>query len=314
MFQFKGFFVRLIAVFYAAVMLVGSPRYVKDGQNVPRAEDVIAEVNVISDVHMEGNNFYRKDVYVRSLRNMTQYTPGFDALIMCGDNTMNGFGGEYHILNGLTARLLPDAEILPVCGNHDVGNGDGDFEEKRCRFIDQYNAYHANAPISRLWYSRVLDGCRFIALASDTNSDDDIVFSEEELNWFIGQLDAAAAAGVPALVACHYPLSYLDREFREAITAHGNVYYFSGHLHRHGISVQRINGRDDLWNINLPRETECDEDTGETEWYTGLGINLQITADAVTVNTYNFYTAQLTDSFTVPIVKSSEFGVQSSEF
>ena len=307
MLQIKGALLRFVAFLYALVMLISAPRPVKDGFTVERGPDVLTEVNVISDVHMEGNNFYRKDVYVRSLRNMETYTPGFDALIMCGDNTMNGFSGEYFILTGLTERLLPERDMLPVCGNHDLGNGESEFEEQRDLFIERYNAYHTDEPIDRLWYSKQMDGCLFIALSNVADTDDEMNFPEEELEWFRAQLDAAEAAGIPALVGCHFPLNYLDREFEDAITEHSNVYYFSGHLHRRGISVRQIDGREDLWNINLPRVTECEEDDGETYWYTGLGVNVQVTADDVTVNVYNFYTAELSESFTVPIVgKSSE--------
>lgn len=302
MFNVTSVFTRFLAMFFAVVFLIGAPSALKTGDKVEKPADCVLELNVVSDIHMETNNNYRKNVYVQELRNMAAFTPGADALVMCGDNTMNGFLTEYYILEGLTARLLPGAVTLPVCGNHDVGNGNNDFYSLRSRFISQYNAYHTDGTISELWYAREVNGCTFIALGLDTNSDDDIEFSEAQIRWFAAQMERAAAAGKPVIVSGHYPFSYLDGEIQNAIRSARNVYYFSGHLHRHGISVRRIDDRDDLWNFNLPRVTECDEDDGDTYSYTGLGINLQITDTAVTVNTYNFYTAKLVDSFTVPIV------------
>lgn len=302
MFNVTSVFTRFLAMIFAVFFLIGAPSALKTGDRVETPADCVLELNVVSDIHMETNNMYRKNVYVQELRNMAAFTPGAQALVMCGDNTMNGFLTEYYILEGLTARLLPDTLMLPVCGNHDVGNGNDDFDSLRSRFISHYNAYHADGTISELWYAREVNGCTFIALGLDTNSDDDIKFSEAQIQWFAAEMDRAMASGRPVIVSCHYPFNYLDGDLQKIIENGSNVYYFSGHLHRHGISVRRIDGRDDLWNINLPRVTECDEDDGETYAYTGLGVNLQITQTAVTVNTYNFYTAKLVDSFTVPIV------------
>ena len=290
-------------------MLIGSPGRVTGGEALPRADNVLTSVNVISDIHMEGNNFYRKNVYVQGMRNMREYTPGLDALIMCGDNTMNGNAGEYFILNGLTSLLLPDADVLPVCGNHDLGGSDDDLTKMRDRFIDQYNALQREAPIDRLWYSVEMDGCMFISLSDDIDeAGDALVFTDEELRWFNARLDAAGEAGVPTLVGCHYPLYYMDDAVRDAITAHRNVYYFCGHMHRPGVAVHQIDGRDDLWNIDLPVFTECKEENGETTWYTGYGVNVQITAEEITLNTYSFYAAELIESITLPIIRIASGG------
>lgn len=290
-------------------MLIGSPGHVTGGEALPRADNVLTSVNVISDIHMEGNNFYRKNVYVQGMRNMREYTPGLDALIMCGDNTMNGNAGEYFILNGLTSLLLPDADVLPVCGNHDLGGSDDDLTKMRDRFIDQYNALQKEAPIDRLWYSVEMDGCMFISLSEDIDeAGDALVFTDEELRWFNARLDAAGEAGVPTLVGCHYPLYYMDDAVRDAITAHRNVYYFCGHMHRPGVAVHQIDGRDDLWNIDLPVFTECKEENGETTWYTGYGVNVQITAVEITLNTYSFYAAELIESITLPIIRIASGG------
>ena len=309
MYKIKGFFIRVLSFIYAAAMLIGSPGRVTGGEALPRADNVLTSVNVISDIHMEGNNFYRKNVYVQGMRNMREYTPGLDALIMCGDNTMNGNAGEYFILNGLTSLLLPDADVLPVCGNHDLGGSDDDLTKMRDRFIDQYNALQREAPIDRLWYSVEMDGCMFISLSDDIDeAGDALVFTDEELRWFNARLDAAGEAGVPTLVGCHYPLYYMDDAVRDAITAHRNVYYFCGHMHRPGVSVHQIDGRDDLWNIDLPVFTECKEENGETTWYTGYGVNVQITAEEITLNTYSFYAAELIESITLPIIRIASGG------
>ena len=309
MYRIKGFFIRVLSFIYAAAMLIGSPGRVAGGEALPRADNVLTSVNVISDIHMEGNNFYRKNVYVQGMRNMREYTPGLDALIMCGDNTMNGQPGEYFILNGLTSLLLPDADVLPVCGNHDLGGSDDDLTKMRDRFIDQYNALQKEAPIDRLWYSIEMDGCMFISLSEDIDeAGDALVFTDDELRWFNARLDAAGEAGVPTLVGCHYPLYYMDDAVRDAITAHRNVYYFCGHMHRPGVAVHQIDGRDDLWNIDLPVFTECKEENGETTWYTGYGVNVQITAVEITLNTYSFYAAELIESITLPIIRIASGG------
>lgn len=302
MFSFSSAFTRFTAMLFAVIFLIGAPSALKSGDRVQSPADCVLELNVVSDIHMETNNDYRKNVYVQTLRNMAAYTPGAEALVMCGDNTMNGFLTEYYILEGLTARLLPGVLTLPACGNHDVGNGNDDFDSLRSRFISHYNAYHTDQPIHELWYSRELNGCLFIALGLENNDDDDVTFSQTQREWFALEMERATAAGMPVIVSCHYPYNYLDDDMQEVIENSKNVYYFSGHLHRHGISVRKINNRDDLWNINLPRVTECDEDDGDTYSFTGLGVNLQITKTTATLNVYNFYTATQEETFTVPLV------------
>ncbi len=303
MLKFTSFFTRFICLIVGLAMLIGAPGPVKNGAAVPRDETVLFEVNVVSDIHMEGNNDYRKNLYVQALRNMKEYTRA-DALIMCGDNTMNGHTGEYWILNGVTDRVLPDTLVLPAVGNHDVGNGEGDLAELSARFISQYNAFHTDDPINSLYYSREFEGCVFVALANDTDNDDETEISVAQTEWFSAILDRADAEGKPVLVACHFPYYYFDTDLREIMAAHRNVYYFSGHIHRFGLSVSHMGtDRDDLWYFNLPRVTEYNESNDTPYSITGLGLNLQITRTTVTVNTYNFYTAQLLDSVTVPILK-----------
>ena len=296
---------RLITSLVAVIMLIGAPAAVSDGAPLAQEEDIRLRVNVVSDIHMETNNSFRKDIYVRALRNMDKYIPEADVLMMCGDNTMNGFITEYPILNGITASLLPDTLCLPVCGNHDVGNGEGDFVKLKNRFIRQYNAFHPSDTIERMYYTRVVNGYHFIILADDAEFNDSKNEPDVLLEWFSAQLDEAEKSGNPIFVGCHYPLNYLDNAFRDLIAEHHNVYFFSGHLHRHSVNAKRVvTGRDDLWDINLPRVTEYNEGNNTTYSNTGLGVNICVTDTDVTVNEYNFYSAELEDSFTAPIVKS----------
>ena len=297
--------IRAIAFLVAVVMLIGAPLAVLDGDTIERTDDVRMMMNVISDIHMETNNFTRKDIYVQVMRNMAKYTPDTDVLLTCGDNTMNGYVSEYPILNGITAKILPDTVCIPVCGNHDIGNGEGDFSKLRPRFIRQYNAYHTDAPIDKLYYAREINGCLFIAVTNDDKYDEGIHVSDEMIEWIGAQLDHAEENGMPVIIGCHYPYNYLPRAVKEMITAHHNIYYFSGHLHRRGISGGRIaNGRDDLWHFNLPRVTDYNEDGDQSVYsFTGLGVNVCVTDTDVTLNTYNFYTAKTVSSETVPIVK-----------
>ena len=294
---------RIIASVVAILMLIGAPAAVSDGTTLGQGEDIRLRVNVISDIHMETNNTFRKNLYVRELKNMAKYLPDTDILLTCGDNTMNGFITEYPILNGLTASLLPNTLCLPVCGNHDVGNGEGDFQELKTRFIRQYNAFHPHEPIDRMYYAREINGYRFILLADCEKVGDCKTAPTELVEWFGEQLDQAEQTGKPVFVGCHYPSSYLDQDLRDLIAAHHNVFYFSGHLHRHSVDARRIvYGRDDLWDFNLPRVTEYNESNNTTTNYTGLGVNVSVTDTAVTINVYNYYTAKLVDSKTIPIV------------
>ncbi|MBQ7689359.1 MAG: metallophosphoesterase [Clostridia bacterium] len=302
----SGFFVKFLAMLVSAFYLIGAPAAVADGETLTPPDDCNLSFHVISDVHMETNNLYRKNIYVRCLRNMQRYAPDADALIMTGDNVMNGQALENAILYGLTARLSPAKILLPVCGNHDTGNLSGRFDETYARYVRYVNVFSGLPAVDKNYYSAEINGYTFLSLASEADTDFLGYMSDTQYQWFASSLAAAAEDGKPVFVLSHYPLSWWNvgeadtESLVDTVKQYRNVYILCGHLHpNYVIETQR---EESVWEFCLPRLTECDEDTGETYGGTGVGMSFSVTDTAVVIRTVNFYTGRILSERTEPIV------------
>ena len=304
--KFTGFFVKALALLVAAFYLIGSPAAVTGGYRDEKPEGTLLAFNVISDTHIETNNKYRKNVYIRELRNMKEYSPADDALCMLGDNTMNSQLMEHLILNGLTDKLFPTGRRILVCGNHDSGNNGGSFKLKYNRYQNFYNWYNGGEEIDRGWFSTEINGYTFICLCSEEDTDFLEYVSREQYDWFCETLKEAAGKGKPVFVLNHYPETWMivegddELDIQDELLKYDNVFYFNGHLHPGDLYTYK--NSDSNYSFMLPRITECDEEDGETYDCTGLGLSVYVTGTEVIFRTINFYTAELVNTLTVPIV------------
>lgn len=305
-FSIAGFFTKILAGLMAMLYLIGAPFAVKDKEPDVAPEDSLLTLNIVSDIHVETNNFYRKDVYVQELRNMEKYYNA-DALIMLGDNVMNGQLPEYLILNGLTDALSPADKRIMVCGNHDTGNMSGVFDKTYERYLHFHNTFSDVGEIDKGYFSTEINGYTFISLFSEDDSDDCPTISLAQYNFLKDTLDEKAVDGKPVFVLCHYPASWGDvtdnssLNVRELIKQYDNIFYFYGHIHPSSVVTTKYT--DSVYGFMLPRITECDEDTGETYDETGLGLRVYVTEDEVIVKTVNYYTAEEVAEQVISLVK-----------
>ena len=99
-------------------------------------EDAEIVFTVLSDVHVEGNNKEKFELFGEGIRDINSAGKN-DALIFLGDNTMNGQVLELSAFWGLLKEHNQIDNILMVTGNHYLCPSDyntGTYEDLRDRF------------------------------------------------------------------------------------------------------------------------------------------------------------------------------------
>lgn len=260
---------------------------------------------VLSDGHLEANNKERQNNYSEAFADMASADPKSRALVMVGDNTMNGQVTEEAMLYGLMRKYNTVETVLMAAGNHELSPSKyntGDYETLQKRFIRYNNAFLENQ-IDTLYYSRVVDGYHFIVLGSDKDAGIQQYLSPEQLEWLDGELQSAAESGKPVFLFSHWPLNDVfskvwkeghvgeqSDELKELLTKYDNrIFFFTGHLHM-GIYENGYGVKEDgnIIYINVPSFGSENTD-GEAEVQnTGLGLQVEVYENEVLVRVRNF--------------------------
>ncbi len=230
-------------------------------------DELIANFTVLSDTHIEGNNYDTYKTFRRLLSGVKANKNGSDALVFLGDNTMNGQDIESMFFYGTLDRVKPAENIFVVQGNHDVGNGEGNFEQLRNRFLD-YNNMFFGADLDKVYYHRVVNGCYLIFLASEGHTVNSAYISDEQINWLEGILTEAQESGSPVFVFNHHPIYAVDEDWTKLINALqgvDNLLYIYGHTHWELNPDWTIHNDYDIQSINLPR---CIDE--------GIGLQIEV--------------------------------------
>lgn len=267
---------------------------------------------VISDGHLEGNEGQKHDNYGEGFCDMASAEVMSDALVMVGDNTMNGQAVETSMLYGLMRKYNKIENVLMAVGNHDICPGEhntGDYDKLKQRFIDYNNAF-LDHQIENLYHSQVIDGYHFIILSSDCDAGIQQYLSPEQLEWLDAELQSAAESGKPVFLFSHWPLNDVfpdvwaeghvgeqSDELHALLTKYENrIFYFTGHLHM-GLFENGYGIKEDgqITYINVPSfgsdNTDGDADVQDT----GLGLQVEVYENEVVVRVRNFVQHEWTD-------------------
>lgn len=266
-------------------------------------------VSIISDGHMEGNNGDRFKNHGRAFLDISRAQTPVDALVMVGDNTMNGMEIEYMLLYGLMNRYLSVENVLIAPGNHELCK-ENEYEKYYKRFMD-YNRAFFGYENEHAYFSREINGYKMIVMATEKDSKVEAYHSPEQLKWLQGELAEAAAAGKPAFVFNHNPLEGKFEHFWPAgnVGPQGEqldailkgcgtrVFYFSGHLHM-GI-YENGNGlaqEDNVTYVNVPGfGEECNYgDLVDA----GMGWQMEVYDTKVVLRLRNFARSEWVDGYT----------------
>ena len=256
---------------------------------------------VLSDAHIEGNNTARYRVFARSLKDVKRNRSGMDAVVFLGDNTMNGNTTENMLFHGTVSLLLKDQKVISVMGNHDIGNGEGNYAQLQNRWYDYTEAFFGKK-LDAPYYYDLIDGYYFIVLGTEEHSSNSMEMSSKQLDWLRQTLETAGNSGKPVFVFSHHPerASYrIDPDYEYSLTdilkeyaEDHDLIYFSGHTHR-PLTRSSFGGYYNFPEISLPRLTEL---TGEkdNEVYdgTGYGVEVEVYENEVVIRGRNFYTGE----------------------
>ena len=298
-----GLFKRIIAMLCTLVLFI--PTSIPAKYSPKNADELIVNAVLLSDVHIEGNSSDRYTRFGKTLTGVFSTGTPVDALVFAGDNTMNGQNVEWFDFYGILCRLNKAENTLVGFGNHDFGNNadHDDYLKLSERCIKQYNDY-LNGNIDNVYYTKIINGVRFIMLSSTDNAENTVsVISDEEIEWLKGELAASAAEGMPAVVVNHNLIygrngsrSYysfnqttnnaaLDSALQNCGT---DVVYVCGHSH-FGVNDGSVSSSGRVTYVNLPS-------AGNTGNYDAEGLNadmgnglvMEIYKDSISLRFRNF--------------------------
>ncbi len=282
----KCFLLRAVSVFIATLALVYVGFCGHDAWDVEDPQACRLHFSVMSDVHVEGNNAMRYKVFARSVQDTQKSKSGNDAIVFLGDNTMNGFFGENILFHGVVRTFLRHEKVLTVLGNHDVGNGQGDPDEKLSDFLLFSEAFFGRK-LEKPCYVEQINGYTFIVLGLDV-----------DLDWMQQALDAADG-DKPVFLFAHLPLNYSQmqgdsdtdtlRDLLARYAAEHDVFAFVGHTHM-DLSSNSFRTYNGCKLVYLPRLTELNGDKdNEPSVRTGDGLEVEVYDDELVIRGRNFF-------------------------
>lgn len=289
----------------------------------PKNEDILLNVSVISDTHIDYKWPIGEALLRRALKDISSSSAPVDAVVVSGDLTNYGDKESMgHFFELFRVNCLSDYWIIAT-GNHDIGHvKDVTQQEARERFIGLYNEY-TGSEIENIYYSKVINGYRFIVMGDQGDDTwDESEIHEDQLEFLDSEL--SLADGKPVFVICHQPLKGTNGQGKiwgnicigdasdavlSVIEKYSNVFFISGHSHV-GINgelnrklygfccVETING---VNYINLPTYTIVNRHGFP---WGGLGMQLEVYEGEVIVRARSFLTSDWYDcyEFNLPIV------------
>lgn len=273
---------KIVAALVTVFMLLISS--VADTQiNDAKKDSMLLNFNVLSDCHIESNNYKTYSAFTKILKNIKNDETS-DATVFLGDNTMNGQIIEELVFFGALERADLDCEVLVAPGNHDFSNCEGDYDTYLKRFLGYSNAF-MDYKISTPYFYRVVDGYYFIVVSSEDITWEYLAISEAQYQWLEGVIAEAKQSGKPVFVFSHFPVDLEqsgDNRLSDILNDCDNLLYFYGHTHN-------WLSEDTAWNyngvncINIPKTTET------TDYDCGTGAYVEVYEDEVVVKIKDFH-------------------------
>lgn len=255
-----------------------------------KPDELIASFAVVSDIHVETNN-------PESYQNLSDVLYGIkagndiDAVIYTGDNVMNGQITEDFLFYSAIRAVRPAENNIVVVGNHDVGNGEGDYDSLRSKFITN-NALYLGNSIKTDYYYKVVNGCYIIVLSSEDNTAQNFTMTEEQFTWLEDVLKKAQTEDAPILVFNHFPIRYLSNHsparLADLLKKYNCDLFVHGHIHN-DMGTDNFFTSYGIDCINLPRVTET------TDYAAGDGIIIEVYDNEIVVKARDFVNSEWID-------------------
>lgn len=292
---------KVLAVMITLIMFIGVKPNGKEAHTVLNEDTCKLCISVLSDVHIETNNLARYNSYATMLKDCANNSFGNDVALFLGDNTMNGQLLENLLFYGAQEVTHVSDNIITCCGNHDVGNGEGNYDSLISQFIGMNNEFFDAGIGDTPWYYRVIDGYYFIVLCPEDLCVYEMPISDAQYKFLDETLAMATAEGKPAFVVCHYPVSEVGDDWGERVEEilgkYKNVFWISGHTHMPVIKGWTFDNSWGYNEVNLPRCTELSGDDDKIYEGTGYGVQLEVYEDEVVGRVRNYYTGEWEDYY-----------------
>lgn len=255
-----------------------------DSYEAKNADELKTSFTVLSDIHIEGNNYQTFKEYSEILKEVNNSKDN-DTLVFLGDNTMNGQDIESIFFYGALKLAKPAKNLIIAPGNHDYANGTGGYEE----MYDRFNRYanFAGCDIEKNNYYKIIDDYYFIVLSTESDSVNGIDISDAQLQWLTCLLNEASEEDKPVFVFSHHPVNYVEAGSSDRLSGvlddYENVLFFCGHTHAalSENSVKEVNG---VMSVNLPKSTEHAVEGYET----GIGAVVEVYENQVLLRFRDF--------------------------
>ncbi len=284
---------KFIVAFMNTIMIFLSmfiPSNSGDVYEAKKPEEAKLVFNVFSDVHVETNS---PDTYsnFKSVLEDSVLNESCDATFFLGDNTMNCQVAENFLFFGAIKAKLDKSSTYIAVGNHDIGNGDGDFNEMWNRF-KTFNNMTVDNYLDKPYFYKVINGYYLISIAPETSAVHTFKMSDEQLDWLKDTLNKASEENKPIFLFSHHPLDWIEDENKnllfDILNDYSNVYSLLGHLHW---DFEHYN-KQGVDCFNIPSVTKD-----------GIGVVVEVYDNEVIFRERNFINAQWGQEISFPIAK-----------
>lgn len=286
------FIKQLFATFMTMIMMILpiADKPVGTPYKAENPEELIMSFSAVSDTHVETNNPDSYSAFSDLLYGI-KAGENHDAAVFLGDNVMNGQVLENMFFYTAVSAVRPGKINLVAAGNHDFGNGEGDYDSFRKNYINNNRFYLWNN-IDKPYYYKVINDCYMIFLASEDLSVNDFVMSDEQFIWLESVLDKASSENATVFVFNHHPVYLLRANDSSALAKllckYDNLLYIHGHIHDY-LDTNNFYKWGDVDSINLPRSTEI------VDYEPGDGIVVEVYENEILVRGRDFITGEWID-------------------
>ena len=200
---------------------------------------IISEFNVLSDTKVGNTNssYHYDDHYVAALTDIANNGTNSQAIVIDGDITNSGTEAHFALIDSYAEQVETSTgkTLPPIYGTH----GNTDDANGLSQFVNFVNTHGGSITEEKLYYSLMVDGYKYIFLASDVA---DGTYSTEQIQWLDAELadNEQNNSGKPVFIYSHYAptatvlneaggkISNTD-EFAAVTAKYNNVICFTGH-------------------------------------------------------------------------------------
>lgn len=287
----------------------------KETYQAEKPDEVLMNAVLIADIHADGDPVRdRNDNLRRLLADINASEEKLDAIAIAGDITNCGNIKEYINLAGMLFAYNKAENFIPSMGNHDSRATcveEPYFDEGSSLFQNFLRLQGIKTETN--YYYKVVNGCYFIALGTESMPDPYI--SDTQIEWVDSLLAEAVKTGMPCFIISHellmgthddanVPASRNLGEASDKLKAVVKKYadeglttvYVCGHLHKNFHADTLVTVSDNFYSLLLPSALYSEDDiTGED--ILSLGVTAEVYQDKLVIRARNFNTYEWLEDY-----------------